>query len=64
MADKIGDSGLSQDKFELLMAQSRQALDNLRVAYDGKALPLLQLPASRQDLEDLVPYCRTLSYRF
>lgn len=49
-ADRIGEQGLSREKFKAALSEANAALGWLREAHDSGALPLLRLPARTDDL--------------
>ena len=55
MSAVIGDSGLSGEAFAAALAEARPALDRLRSWRKSGELPLLALPARRDDLQALAP---------
>jgi glucose-6-phosphate isomerase len=50
-ASAIGPSGLAREEFDRVLADTAPALDALRRAHDGRTMPLLALPARRDDLD-------------
>ncbi|MDP6517090.1 MAG: glucose-6-phosphate isomerase [Alphaproteobacteria bacterium] len=55
LADGIGAGGLSQGAFENSLERAAGALERLRTWHDDGTLPLLRLPAAREDLDTLRP---------
>lgn len=55
MSAAIGESGLSGEAFTAALAEARPALDRLRSWRETGELPLLALPARRDDLQALAP---------
>ena len=53
---KIGKHGLAKASFDRGMAELRPALDKIRHWHDSNELPLLKLPARRDDLAMLKPH--------
>ena len=51
-ADRIGAQGLAPDVFGPLLEKSESALQWIRDAHAQDSLPLLRLPAARDDLAD------------
>jgi glucose-6-phosphate isomerase len=52
-SDAIGADGLTRAEFAALLDATRPAVDALRRRHDDGSLPLLRLPARRDDLADL-----------
>lgn len=50
-ADAIGEYGLSTASFEAALSEAEKALDWLRSAHESGALPLLRVPARKDDFE-------------
>jgi glucose-6-phosphate isomerase len=51
LARRIGSAGLDETKLKSLTAETAGALDSLRKFHTANALPLLRLPAARDDLD-------------
>ena len=58
---KVGKKGLSQAVFDRELARTAPALDKIRKWKDDGTLPLLKLPARRDDLEALKPHVERFS---
>ena len=54
-AETIGDAGLERAAFEKTLGQTAAVLASLKKMHDDGRLPLLQLPAARDDLDLLRP---------
>ena len=52
----VGARGLSRTSLDRAMAELRPALDKIRHWHDSNELPLLKLPARRDDLAALKPH--------
>lgn len=63
-ADAIGDGGLDRAAYDAMLGRTRGALDAVRAAHDDGTLPLLRLPAARDDLAALRPVADRLRGRF
>ena len=63
-AARIGDGGLSDDAFAKTLAEAAPALESLRARHADGALPILRLPALRDDLDALAEVAKRLSERF
>ena len=50
-ADAIGDGGVPRDKYDAILARADEALDALRARHRDGALPLLDVPAQRDDFD-------------
>ncbi len=59
-ADRIGGVGLSRDAFGRELERARPALDKVRRRHADGSLPLLRLPAAREDLAALKPHAERL----
>ncbi len=55
LAQNIGEGGLSDSKFQLLLRQAKLGLRALKVSYEDGSLPLLNLPHATEDLVPLEP---------
>jgi len=53
LAETIGETGLESDELEAALARAEPALARLRTRRDDGSLPLLRLPARRDDVGDL-----------
>ncbi len=60
LAERIGEGGLGGAEFEAVLAATAGALEALRKGRDDNSLPLLGLPARRDDIEALA----TVAARF
>ena len=63
-AARIGDGGLSGDAFAKTLADAAPALEGLRARHADGTLPILRLPALRDDLDALADVAKRLSERF
>ncbi len=54
-ADELGPHGLDRARYEQLLARTEGALERLRAWHADHSLPLLRLPAARDDLAALKP---------
>ncbi len=63
-AARIGDGGLSGDAFAKTLAEAAPALESLRARHADGTLPILRLPALRDDLDALADVAKRLSERF
>jgi len=63
LAENIGERGLSAAAFERVLARARPALDALRAWRDSRSLPLLALPAARDDIAALAPVAEAMRAR-
>ncbi|MEE8203369.1 MAG: glucose-6-phosphate isomerase [Alphaproteobacteria bacterium] len=63
-AARIGDGGLSGDAFAKTLADAAPALESLRARHADGTLPILRLPALRDDLDALADVAKRLSERF
>lgn len=63
-ADALGGHGLARARFEALLAGTAAALDDLRARHADGSLPLLRLPAARDDLAALAPVAADYRARF
>jgi glucose-6-phosphate isomerase len=54
-ADAIGDSGLNEESFALVLNETGAALDVIAQAYRDNSLPLLRLPEASEDIIALKP---------
>ena len=63
-ADALGAGGLDRTYFELLLERTRSALEQLRVRRADASLPLLLLPAARDDLDSFTPVAAEFRDRF
>lgn len=63
-ADALGAGGLDRTYFELLLERTRSALEHLRVRRADASLPLLLLPAARDDLDAFAPVAAEFRDRF
>ncbi len=63
-AKVIGAGGLDRILFERMLDRTRPTLDALRAAHDSGAMPLLRLPAARDDIEALGPVAEDFRARF
>lgn len=61
LEDSIGKHGLARASLDRAMAELRPALDKIRHWHDSNELPLLRLPARRDDLEALRPHAERFS---
>ena len=55
MAERIGEGGLGGAELDAVLAETAGALEALRKGRDDNSLPLLGLPARRDDIEALAP---------
>ncbi len=53
LADRIGPAGVEATVLNALIAETAPALNTIRAAHDQNILPLLRLPARRDDLESI-----------
>src|SRR5215475_12614549 len=51
--ERIGQHGIAADAFDQSLARCAEALSWIRARHADKALPLLQLPAKRDDIGDI-----------
>ncbi len=63
LAENIGERGLSGAAFERVLARAQPALDALRAWRDSRSLPLLALPAARDDIAALAPVAEAMGSR-
>jgi glucose-6-phosphate isomerase len=63
-ATRIGDGGLSDDAFAKALAATAPALESLRARHADGSLPLLRLPARRDDLATLEDVAARMRDRF
>lgn len=64
LATKIGDGGLEGAAFQSLLDRLKPALARLKDAHDGNTMPILRLPAQRDDLAALAPLAERYQRRF
>ncbi len=55
LAEDVGERGLDNTAWQTALADAEHALEHLRTLKSDKALPLLDLPAARDDLEQMKP---------
>jgi glucose-6-phosphate isomerase len=63
LAENIGERGLSGAAFERVLGRAQPALDALRAWRDSRSLPLLALPAARDDIAALAPVAEAMRSR-
>jgi glucose-6-phosphate isomerase len=59
--ERIGGHGVAADAFAETLAQSGEALAQLRSRHDDGSLPLLRLPAARQDIAAILQAARRIA---
>jgi glucose-6-phosphate isomerase len=64
LADRIGPGGLDDQAFRGLIDRLKPALARLKEAHDTGAMPMLRLPAQRDDLTALAPLAARYQRRF
>lgn len=64
LSDGIGPTGLDGAAFDAALSRARPALDGLRRWHDDGGLPLLGLPAARDDLGPLTPVAERYRAQF
>ena len=63
-AEAIGENGLDRADYDSALAQTAEALSDLRARYDDGSLPLLRLPTARDDLDALASTARRYGEAF
>jgi glucose-6-phosphate isomerase len=63
-ADFLGAGGLDRTYFELMLERTRAALEDLRAKRADASLPLLALPAARDDLDSVMAVAADFRDRF
>jgi glucose-6-phosphate isomerase len=64
LAARIGDGGLGDAEFDAVLAATAGALDTLRGWHRDQSLPLLRLPARRDDVDRLRPVAARFAEAF
>jgi glucose-6-phosphate isomerase len=64
LADRVGPDGLTAEQLDAVLAEAVEAVGKLRRQHEDGSLPLLQLPAARDDLPPLLELAAEYRRRF